>query len=362
MLKSAVNGVEYQIDVALPRGYSTSQKRYPVVYTWDSNVFFPLVTSSYRMAAYLIPDELIVVGIGYPISEYCSWSKECGANLARDYTPTKPQFFTGGGMEGGAPAFMRFLREELIPFIDSTYRTVPGDRGYVGHSYGGLFGAYVLTHDPDLFQKYVLGSPSVWWENEAGLRWESEYAAKHTELRARVYIYVGAFEDENVMKGPARRFWEALRARHYAGLDLVDFVVVPGEIHTSVALESLQHALRKLYARPSVSLPVEVLRRYLREWKADDEPAWAIRLDGGRLFVEIPTYSKGPLELLAPQRRELLAESETSFFSELGDIRVVFKFDADKQVATEMKVAIPRHGYASVLRRLPATPGSAVVK
>lgn len=360
MLRSVVNGVEHQIDVAFPRGYATSQKRYPVVYTLDGNVFFPLLTASYRLAAYLIPDELIIVGIGYPAIEYGFWSKEYGASRARDYTPPSTTETLAGA--GGAPTFLRFLREELIPFIDSSYRTVPSDRGLVGHSFGGLFGAYVLTHDPGLFQKYVIGSPSLLWDHEAGLRWESEYAAKHTELHARVYVYVGAFEDENIMKAPAKRFWEALRTRHYPGLDLVDFVTAPDEIHTSVTLGSMEHALRRLYARRSVSLSVEMLSRCIGEWKAGNAPPWAVRLDRDRLFIEIPSHSDGPLAGRAPERRELLAESETSFFSELGDISVVFKFEVDKRSPTEMNVTIPRHAYASVLRRLPATPGNAAAK
>jgi predicted alpha/beta superfamily hydrolase len=352
-LKSHVNGIEYQIDVALPRGYATSQKRYPVVYTLDGNVFFPVLAASYRLTASIIPDELIVVGVGYyPSEEFGFWSTPYQENRARDYTtsPAKP----AGGVSaraGGAPLFLRFLREELIPFIDSSYRTAPGDRGLMGHSYGGLFVAYVLTHDPGLFQKYALGSPSLWWDNEAPLRWESDYAGKHKELRARVYAYAGALEGEDAMKGPVRRFWEALKSRHYAGLDLMDFTIVPDEIHTSVVLGSMEHALRSLYSRASVSLPVETLSRYTGDWKAGTQPAWAIRQDGGRLYVEIPSYPDGPLAGRAPERREIFAESEASFFSKLGDLSIVFTLDPDKRLAAEMKVALPRFGYTSTLQR-----------
>jgi predicted alpha/beta superfamily hydrolase len=359
LLRSRVNGVEYQIDVALPRGYSSSHKRYPTLYALDGNVYFPLVVDSYRLAAYLIPDELIVVGIGYPINEYGRWSKDYGASRGRDYTTraAKPVGGVSAGT-GGAALFLRFIREELVPFIDSKYRSIPGDRGLLGHSFGGLFGAYVLTHEPELFQKYVLGSPSVMWDNEAGLRWEAEYAAAHKELRARVYAYVSEYEDESIMKGPTRRFCKALRNRHYVGLDFVDFVIVPDEIHVSAILGSTEHALRKLYAPRPVSLPAETLQRYVGNWKASEEPLWSIRLDLDRLFVEIPSYSKGPLEGREPERRELLAQSETSFFSALGDIRVVFTLDADKRFATEMKVTIPRHGYSSVLRKVPEVPAA----
>ena len=73
--------------------------------------------------------------------------------------------------------------------------------------------------------------------------WESEYAARH---RARVYVYVGALEDDT-MNARTKRFWVALSARHYVGLDLVDFIIAPDEIHTSVVLGSMEHALRSLH-------------------------------------------------------------------------------------------------------------------
>jgi len=349
-LKSLANGVEYEIDVALPRGYSASKKRYPVMYTLDGNVFFPLLTASYRLAARLIPDELIIVGVGYPTNDYGFWSKDYGASRARDYTP-RPAKAVGGvsARAGGAPVFLRFLREELIPFIDSSYRTIPGNRGLMGHSYGGLFCVYVLTHEPGLFHKYAIGSPAVQWDNEAAIRWESEYAATHRELPARVYVYIGAFEDDNIMKAPTRRFWEALQRRHYAGLDLVDFAIVPGEIHQSVSLGGMEHALRSLYSPRPVSLPIESLRRYVGEWKSGNEPTWAVRVDHDRLFIDIPGFFFDDAQR-APESHELWAKSDTSFFTELADT-VVFTLDPATKLASEMKVTMPRVGYASILRR-----------
>jgi predicted alpha/beta superfamily hydrolase len=64
---------------------------------------------------------------------------------------------------GGAPAFLRVLREEILPFVEETYRTSE-DRGIAGHSFGGLFAAWMLLEAPDLFRRYGLNSPSLWWE------------------------------------------------------------------------------------------------------------------------------------------------------------------------------------------------------
>jgi len=59
-------------------------------------------------------------------------------------------------LAGGADNFKKFMQEELVPFIDSNYRTVKNDRTIAGLSFGGLFAAYVLFAEPSLFQRYIL--------------------------------------------------------------------------------------------------------------------------------------------------------------------------------------------------------------
>jgi|SRR5215472_11876346 len=96
-LTSSANSVTYQIDVALPQGYAGSQKRYPVLYTLDGNAYFTVLTDSYRLLQvdHGIPQELIIVGIGYPLRDYAWWSKAYFDDRDLDYTTkTKPGFRT----------------------------------------------------------------------------------------------------------------------------------------------------------------------------------------------------------------------------------------------------------------------------
>jgi predicted alpha/beta superfamily hydrolase len=67
---------------------------------------------------------------------------------ARDFTPTKT---SREATSGGAAAFLDFLEHEVIPFVDRTYRTIPSDRGLLGHSYGGLFAIYALEQTAGAF-------------------------------------------------------------------------------------------------------------------------------------------------------------------------------------------------------------------
>jgi predicted alpha/beta superfamily hydrolase len=364
ILTSAVNNVKYQIDVALPRGYTASTRRYPVLYTLDGNAYFPLITDTYRLlrnSQILMLEDLIIVGIGYTEDGYAFWSPDFAVSRTRDYTPVPAKPVEG---RGGAISFLRFLREELIPFVDATYRTVPNDRGLVGHSIAGLFTAYVLTHDPAAFQRYVIGSPSLWWDNEAAFRWESDYAAKHKELPARVLMYNGALEDEGVMIAPAKRFWEVLRSRQYSGAELLDYAIFPQESHTSVNVAAMTRVLRMLYTPRSISLPVEVLKRYTGTWKSGDQPFFTLRVEGDRLFAARPPYTsttpEGTKLTIAFPPLELFAESETSFFTQVDVIRLVFTMDGTGKQTTELKVT--RDGMTWLLKRASAEGGNDDVK
>jgi predicted alpha/beta superfamily hydrolase len=80
----------------------------------------------------------------------------------RDFTPTRTSQTVNSR---GAGAFLDFLEHELIPFVDRTYRTIPSDRGLLGHSLGGLFAIYILEQRPAPFQRIVAASPKLGWDN-----------------------------------------------------------------------------------------------------------------------------------------------------------------------------------------------------
>jgi predicted alpha/beta superfamily hydrolase len=65
---------------------------------------------------------------------------------------------------GGAAAFRKFLREELMPLIRARYR-VTEERAIVGESLAGLFVIDSLLSEPDLFDTYIAIDPSLWWND-----------------------------------------------------------------------------------------------------------------------------------------------------------------------------------------------------
>lgn len=279
-LRSNIVAQEYRLFIAHPSPAGPPGTKYPVVYTLDGNGEFGTVTEAIRTAQ--LGGELpaaIVVGIGYPVG-----GMDETLNLRmRDYTPTSDTAFVrvatamwGGGPDaqsGGAPAFLRFIREELKPFVDSTLPVDPGNATLIGHSFGGLFATYVLLHHPDTFQRYVIGSPSIWWHQRVSFEFEKAYAAANRDLPARVFVAAGGLETAEEFKRTASQFpesmqaaiaeWErtmgppqmveligpferALRGRRYPGLSLTTHIY-PGETHTSVLPGLIARGLRVVF-------------------------------------------------------------------------------------------------------------------
>src|ERR1700690_2314992 len=141
-------------------------------------------------------------------------------------------------------AFLDFLEHEVIPFVDRTYRTIPSDRGLLGHSYGGLFAIYALEQRPALFQRIVAASPALSWDNRL------LFSAARQKLRAlpspvRLDLSVGD-EDEFGFAKDTIAFAKLLDELKPAGLNY-RFTLYRGENHNSVRLVSFPAGLYWAY-------------------------------------------------------------------------------------------------------------------
>ena len=179
------------VTVFLPPGYDDHPaQHYPVLYLHDGqNLFDPNLAFNkgehWRVgetATALIADEhiepLIIVGI-----------HNTGKRRLDEYTPTPDK--RRGGAE--ADAYGCLLTEELKPFIDATYRTLPDPHytGLGGSSLGGLVSLYLGLQRPDVFSRLAVMSPSVWWDRRAILRYVRN---AHPKPRLRVWLDIGTAE------------------------------------------------------------------------------------------------------------------------------------------------------------------------
>jgi predicted alpha/beta superfamily hydrolase len=236
---------EYQIQVYLPPGYADRTKTFPVLYVLDADKSFGMSVNIMEWLSWAreIPD-MIAVGIAYGGSTQNWWDKR-----SRDYTPWKDSQKTWGEwpLAGGAGNFLKFLQEELIPWVESNYRTAGNDRGLAGLSLGGLFGAYVIFVEPRLFSKYLLSGAALIWDNRHIFKIEEEFAEGHGSLAAKVYAAVGEFDDQRII-GPYQDFLTLLKRRNYEGLEIKG-EVIPGETHISSWPASLTRGLKYLYGK-----------------------------------------------------------------------------------------------------------------
>lgn len=244
-----ISGRSYQVFVALPASYETSpERRYPVLYVTDADYAFPIIRQIARRMNVDGPriEEFILVGLSYAAGESGM------ASRTRDYTPVRTNDRTGGG-----PAYQTYLKDQVLPFVENRFRADPARRILLGHSYGGLLGAQILFSEPELFDGYVLGSPSLWFGDHAMMRTEAAYARAHTDLAARVYMYIGEHEFPgsgvrnnryNMVQDNAR-FEERLRSRAYPGLRLTN-EVLNDEDHLSVAPRGFTKGLMAMLSLP----------------------------------------------------------------------------------------------------------------
>ena len=244
----------YQVFVALPPSYATQpQRHYPVVYVTDADYAFPIIRQLGRRLNVEGPkiEEFILVGLSYGKGEDGVVSRQ------RDYTPTPngPSTAAPNSIHGQARAYQQYLRDQVKPFITAQYRADPAKAIFLGHSYGALLGVQVLFTDPSLFSDYILGSPSLWYDKRYALKLEASYAEQNQDLRANVYLYVGAYE---ALRKGDRRYNQtvdmvadnqaleaALLSRGYSSLKL-ESAILNDEDHLSVAPRGFTQGLKYL--------------------------------------------------------------------------------------------------------------------
>ena len=249
-LTSKENGFTYPVYIALPGSYNYSDQDYPVVYMLDGYSSFGIMVEEQRLMAFNkeVP-EAIIVGIS---SE--GGSKEFIYNRSRDYTPTHispdqlpDEIRRMTPASGGASKFLAFIKKELIPFVESKYRCKKNDRTFVGHSYGGLFGFYVLFTQPDIFNRYVMISPVLLWDNEYILKTESKFAEKHYSLKAIVYTAIGSQEGP-LMIDPWNRLIDSMKEHNYSGLAMKE-EIAEDETHYTIIPFFVTHGLKYVFSK-----------------------------------------------------------------------------------------------------------------
>jgi predicted alpha/beta superfamily hydrolase len=237
--------------VYLPPGYEKNkQQRYPVFYLHDGQNLFDGATSFIKGAEWKVDETaqaliktraiapVIIVGI-----------YNTGKDRIDEYTPTPD---TGHNMGGKGDLYGQMLVEELKPFIDAEYRTLPDAKntGLGGSSLGALVSLHLALKYPQTFGRVAVVSPSVWWDNKVILH---EVEALTKALPLRIWLDIGTKEggnkasDEETAKN-ARLLRDALLAKGWKqGVNLKYFEAEGAEHNERAWAERVRPMLRFLF-------------------------------------------------------------------------------------------------------------------
>lgn len=233
-IQSVNVGDKFVINVSLPESYSTTtETKYPVLYITDGYWRKEQHQPIHDMSRNENVKEMIIVGISYPDGY------DANNIRVRDLIT-------------GADKFLDFICKELIPSIDSKYRTTT-ERTLWGSSYGGYFGMYALFNYTEktkgVFKNYIIASAAALEKtNYNGIPldlfgYERLQFSSTDELNLNLYITVGGIEDVNRFLDPFKNLVAILQSRAYK-LFFMKSYIDPGKNHFTVWEPTLYEGIR----------------------------------------------------------------------------------------------------------------------
>src|SRR5919199_1519853 len=197
------------------------KQRYPVIYVLDGNALFSSVVALVQQFGetdwnWILP-KMIVVGIP-------------STNRRRDLTPTHiegdPPFRSREASKetGGGENFVSFLKNELIPHIDSLYPTQTY-KVLIGHSFGGLTAMNILANHTSLFNSFICIDPSMWWDHLHFLEATKKALTQDRLSGKSLYVSLSGRINGDIDTGKLRKDTLSDTGRHFrAILELNDFL------------------------------------------------------------------------------------------------------------------------------------------
>lgn len=246
-------GETRKINIYLPEGYNASAAtRFPVIYLLDGGMdedFVHIVGlvqfNSFPWLHRMPPT--IVVGI---------------TNVDRRRDLTYPTSIAADRKQypeaGHSDKFIDFIDKELQPYIEKNYKA-DGRRTLIGESLGGLLATEILLKRPSLFDRYIIVSPSLWWDDGSLLRYPTTDFAAAVRKKTDVYIGVGKEglgigEHPHVGEVDANILADKLKTSKAANLT-VFFDYLPQEDHATLGHQAVFNAIRLLYLPAKTANP-----------------------------------------------------------------------------------------------------------
>ncbi|MCG2840665.1 hypothetical protein L6Q21_06710 [Sandaracinobacter sp. RS1-74] len=245
------DGYAYHISLCLPDG-PAPVNGWPALLLLDADGCFATATEALQRMARR-PDAtavepMVLIGIAHA-------GDDNKARRETDFTDFVPTEGEEGSRGGSGRHFLEFLRREVIQSVPA-----PLDGGRLalfGHSLGGYFTLWALTHGGYGFSRFIAVSPSIWWDSE-----QLQPAGIAVGGSSRVLLLAGEWEGplppwqaalenaDSVRKRRSQR--NMIEAARELGMQLQSqlgdggaaFHLLPGEDHASIVSAAIPRALR----------------------------------------------------------------------------------------------------------------------
>lgn len=241
LLPSTIVDDEYELSIWLPPSYESSEQAYPTLYVLDAPIFFgSMVWNAFIQNVDTDVPEMVVVGIGKRMKSLDEW----WSIRARDYSPVAFPEIPGSGQ---AEAFLSFIEQELIPFVDTNYRTQRDDRILWGQSLGGSFAIYTMFSKRNLFNRYIMSGTSFSSADNSQTIFDYEHALDTVSLTSEVslFISVGSLDQDYGPEGEA--FMKTLSEKEIPNLKFRT-MIFEGLGHTAAAVPGFIYGIEAVYA------------------------------------------------------------------------------------------------------------------
>jgi uncharacterized protein len=244
-IQSSELGEKRTLNIYLPEGYKPNETaKYPVIYLLDGSAdedfihIVGLVQFNNFEWINRVPKS-IVVGIAT-------------VDRRRDFTfPTAiKEDLERYPTTGKSDKFIGFIEKELQPFVEKKYHG-GSSKTIIGQSLGGLLATEILLKKPTLFDKYIIVSPSLWWNNGSLLNLDSEIL--HANFAQKTDVYIGVGKEgltptaaPRVMEVDANLLAEKIKNSKSKNVS-VHLDYLPQEDHATIMHQAVFNAFRMLY-------------------------------------------------------------------------------------------------------------------
>jgi len=245
-LYSPVVKDSFYVSVQLPDDYKIGSKmHYPVVYMLDANFYFPMMASvckQYERAGLLPP--VILVGIGYKTFELMDSLRQRDdlypASLPKDEIQ----------VQGGGLRFNEFLVQQLVPQVDSLYRTDTHKRVLMGHSFGGYFTLLALlqqsSQSRSTFSNFIAASPSLWYRDYYLQHLPDSLQLHAIKDSTNIFLTAGGLENQQYDIQPMQQLAKNLQQHKLNHIHVVNKVYSNLE-HMDMAVLSFTKGLQEFF-------------------------------------------------------------------------------------------------------------------